>query len=305
MCVIHFSISSLVPLQTNQDCACLAFPLKKDKEASLFIVLDGHGDKGDLVSNELLQQIFDRVNEYRWGGTEEQVTAQFVAAFEGAHESCATFQVDRETHKWPAQESGAVGVAMVLRRGVAALAWSGDSRAIMGSLDDTGDLGSIDLTQDHKLEDEPEMQRILATGAWIRPAQEEPYFTPARVYMSEHEKWKGPGLTMSRSLGDMDADAIGIIPTPEVRFRKLDKEKDLFIVLASDGLWEFISSEDVAQIVGGFLARGEPAIMATRFLIAKAAMAWRTEEVRHLPHCFAHRLQLARISLLYILSPCD
>ena len=37
-------------------------------------------------------------------------------------------------------------------------------------------------------------------------------------------------------------------------------------------------NEDVVEIVNGFMCRGEPAIKATRFLIAKAALAWRTEE---------------------------
>ena len=32
------------------------------------------------------------------------------------------------------------------------------------------------------------------------------------------------------------------------------------------------------DIVSGFMSRGEPAIKATKFLIAKAALAWRTEE---------------------------
>ena len=37
-------------------------------------------------------------------------------------------------------------------------------------------------------------------------------------------------------------------------------------------------SKDVAEIVHGFLSRGDPAFAATRFLIAKAAMAWSIEE---------------------------
>ena len=49
-------------------------------------------------------------------------------------------------------------------------------------------------------------------------------------------------------------------------------------MLASDGVWEFLSSEHVVEIVGGFLRRGEPALTAARFLIAKAALAWRNEE---------------------------
>ena len=37
----------------NQDCACVAYPCNADEEAALFVVLDGHGDLGDVVSNEV------------------------------------------------------------------------------------------------------------------------------------------------------------------------------------------------------------------------------------------------------------
>ena len=78
----------------------------------------------------------------------------------------------------------------------------------------------------------------------------------------------------SRTLGDLAADAIGIIPTPEVRVQRVDAARDRFLILASDGIWEFLSSEYAVEAVGGFLARGEPPTKAARFLIAKAAQAW-------------------------------
>ena len=101
---------------------------------------------------------------------------------------------------------------------------------------------------------------------------------PARVYASQLNPGLGPGLTMARSLGDLDADPCGVIATPEVSFRTLEPGRDRFVVLASDGLWEFLSSAAVVETVGGFLERGESAINAARFLIAMAALAWRTEE---------------------------
>jgi len=123
-----------------------------------------------------------------------------------------------------------------------------------------------------------EAARIEATGAWIKPGETEPEYMPSRVYADQSNRRLGPGLTMSRSLGDLDADPIGVIATPEVRQRTLERGRDRFIVLASDGVWEFLSSEAVVEIVGGFLTRGEPAISAARFLIAKAALCWSQEE---------------------------
>ena len=53
---------------------------------------------------------------------------------------------------------------------------------------------------------------------------------------------------------------------------------DDFIIIATDGLWEFISTDDAVEIVAGFQARREPAFTAARFLIAKASLEWRLKE---------------------------
>ena len=265
----------------NQDCACIVYPCAGDERSALFVVLDGHGDKGDVVSQELLHQLYERISGSStkgpsWDSTLGDVTLsqQLTDAFEAAHSHLRTYLVDGTTGEVPGTMSGAAAVAMVLRQGRVLLAHSGDCRAVLGTHNAEGKLVSVELTHDHKLENPEEKTRIEAAGGWIKPSEVEPYFAPARVYKDKKNRKLGPGLTMSRSLGDLDADEIGVIATPEVAFYNLAKGRDRFIVLASDGVWEFLSSEDVVSIVGGFLNRGEPAINAARFLIAKAAVAW-------------------------------
>ena len=268
----------------NQDCACIVYPCAGDERSALFVVLDGHGDKGDVVSQELLHQLYERISGSStkgpsWDSTLGDVTLsqQLTDAFEAAHSHLRTYLVDGTTGEVPGTTSGAAAVAMVLRQGRVLLAHSGDCRAVMGTHDAEGKLVSVELTHDHKLENPEEKARIEAAGGWIKPSEVEPYFAPARVYKDKKNRKLGPGLTMSRSLGDLDADEIGVIATPEVAFYSLAKGRDRFIVLASDGVWEFLSSADVVNIVGGFLNRGEPAINAARFLIAKAAVAWASD----------------------------
>lgn len=50
---------------------------------------------------------------------------------------------------------------------------------------------------------------------------------------------------MSRSLGDRVAHSVGVSSAPEVMEFHLKRE-DKFIVIASDGVWEFLSNEEVA-----------------------------------------------------------
>ena len=68
-------------------------------------------------------------------------------------------------------------------------------------------------------------------------------YEPARIYRVAPGggKGRGPGLAISRSLGDFDATSAGVIAIPTVSHRALTSD-DAFVVLASDGLWEFLSS---------------------------------------------------------------
>lgn len=49
---------------------------------------------------------------------------------------------------------------------------------------------------------------------------------------------------MSRSFGDYVASTVGVISEPEVIYHKTDS-KHGFMVIASDGIWEFITNEEI------------------------------------------------------------
>ena len=49
---------------------------------------------------------------------------------------------------------------------------------------------------------------------------------------------------MARSFGDLVAASVGVSPEPEVLDFELEPD-DKFIVIASDGVWEFLSNEKV------------------------------------------------------------
>jgi serine/threonine protein phosphatase PrpC len=53
---------------------------------------------------------------------------------------------------------------------------------------------------------------------------------------------------MSRSFGDRVAHSVGVSAEAEIR-EFLMGVTDKFVVIASDGVWEFLSNEDVAHIV--------------------------------------------------------
>ncbi len=53
---------------------------------------------------------------------------------------------------------------------------------------------------------------------------------------------------MSRSLGDQVAHSVGVSSVPEVTEFILDSD-DRFLVIATDGVWEFLSNQEVVDIV--------------------------------------------------------
>ena len=87
---------------------------------------------------------------------------------------------------------------------------------------------------------------------------------------------KMPGLAMSRSLGDNIATSVGCIYEPEIfSFQLTDNDK--FIIIGSDGIFEFVSNIDLVQFVLPFYKRNSPEAAAER-LIREATAAWKRED---------------------------
>jgi serine/threonine protein phosphatase PrpC len=59
----------------------------------------------------------------------------------------------------------------------------------------------------------------------------------------------GPGLLLSRSLGDLTAATVGCTSDPEVTFSTLRAHVDHVLVLASDGVWDVLTNEQVRRPV--------------------------------------------------------
>jgi serine/threonine protein phosphatase PrpC len=53
---------------------------------------------------------------------------------------------------------------------------------------------------------------------------------------------------MSRSFGDYIASTVGVVSDPEVTYFKVDFEVG-FLVIASDGVWEFLTNQNVCEIL--------------------------------------------------------
>jgi len=100
------------------------------------------------------------------------------------------------------------------------------------------------LTPNHSPASDPEKSRIFEHGGRIEYDGHS-----HRVYLGG----PGPGLNISRSIGDLQGRSVGIIPNPDVTQVELSKS-DRFLVVCSDGVWEFMTTDDVGDVVTKALA---------------------------------------------------
>jgi len=203
-----------------------------DKPNSFFAVYDGHGGSaaskfaGQAVHKRLTTEVAYR--EGRWADAMKD-------AFLGAD---ADLKADPGHARDP---SGCTAVATLVthdRKLICANA--GDSRAVLSV---GGEVKP--LSYDHKPQSETEKQRIAAAGGYV-----------------EYGRVNG-NLALSRALGDFEYKKNPDIPpeeqiitaNPDIIIHELTDE-DEFAVIACDGIWDCLTSQQVINIVRRKIAEG-------------------------------------------------
>ena len=87
---------------------------------------------------------------------------------------------------------------------------------------------------------------------------------PSRLHANQ-----SPSTAFSRSLGDSVAEALGIIAVPEILTREVAPE-DRILVLAWDGVFEFLTNQSVIDICAKF---NDP-LEACRAVVAESYVLW-------------------------------
>ena len=120
----------------------------------------------------------------------------------------------------------------------------GDSRAILVSKIGNEDFQAIKLSNDQKPTNPEEQKRIEESGGEIATCDDEKENEGIKRVWVKGEKF--PGIAISRTLGDEVAKSVGVICTPE--FIEKNYTSESYIIVASDGLWEFYSDEQVKEL---------------------------------------------------------
>jgi serine/threonine protein phosphatase PrpC len=171
--------------------------------------------------------------------------------------------------------SGSTCVSLIYTPEKLIIANIGDSRCILGEELENGQWKTHELSRDHKPTIPEEAERIRKKGGRIRQMKDDDgtFIGPLRVYMKEKDI---PGLAMTRSFGDYYASTAGTIPNPEISEYYFN-QGDRFLILASDGLYEFISSEDVVNYVKEFYTKDD-IVGCCEYLYKESCRRWLKEE---------------------------
>ena len=246
------------------------------KDFNIFAVMDGHGINGHLVSRFVTKYFtsFFKKNK-KMNSSNSNEDQIFYRLKKNDHEVLkrAFRHAERDIEKnsdIDANFSGTTCV-MVFQVGNRILCGNvGDSRAIMVKGDK-----AIPLSIDQKPDDPEESKRIKENGGEISQYEEDGEKSgPFRVWQKGEVY---PGIAMSRSIGDFVASKLGVIPEPKFIDEKIDKDTK-YIIVASDGIWEFLDNDTVKNMVKPFYEKNDPN-GACKELIKKATEFWNQEDV--------------------------
>ena len=250
-------------VKTNQDAFFIKENFLKNEEYFYVGVCDGHGEFGHVVSNFVINKLPSYIKDL----SNESITSAFKKT---NNEIFSNSKLDSSM-------SGTTVVSLVLTPNNMLCVNLGDSRAALFKYDN-GIYYCKNLSRDHKPAEADEARRIDLMGGRIKRCYDEEhkrFVGPDRVWMKNKDE---PGLAMTRSLGDKIAHTIGVTDEPEFKSFPYDGTEK-FIIIASDGLWEYVSGDQCISIVKPLYEDGLDSQEAALALTKEAFRRWKRKEV--------------------------
>ena len=242
----------------NQDNLFIKKNFLDEKDQFFIGVCDGHGDYGHSVSSYISKCLPNFLAD-----TSDK---NIISSYNSLNRNLV------ENSKIDCSISGTTCSSIILNPEKIISLNLGDSRVVLAKYE-KGGYTAVNLSTDHKPNISSEKKRILINGGRIKPYYDEKtkkFLGPDRVWLRDDEL---PGLAMTRSFGDTIAHSVGVISEPEIkRYDFTGNEK--FIIIASDGIWEYISSEECVNIVKKFYENNLDAVGAINAIIKEAFNRW-------------------------------
>jgi len=239
----------------------------------VFVVADGHGEVGEYPA----MRSCCTLPLYLSGAECEQMMhqGQVAAALHNAFEHVeGDLEGSAQRDCIDLLATGTTATCVVYHREKKKLwvATVGDSKAVLFSPKH----GVIAETIDHKAHRADEKGRVESAGGRIVVEKFEDGYEALRIHLPEADF---PGIGMTRSLGDTSVKEYGVIAVPEVVEWSLRGSPDSFLLAATDGLWEFLSPQQVVDLAIKELQKPNASHQdVLHVLYAKAKAEWLQNE---------------------------
>lgn len=233
--------------ETMEDAHFLLPQMSNDKEIHMFGIFDGHRGAAAAQFSARALPGFLQASGYTCNPS-DALTNAFL-------KTDATFREELMLHRKAKRiiqkdwHPGCAAVTVLIVRNKLFVANAGDCRAILcrGG-------HPFQLTKDHVASCQDERKRVIREGMEVK---------------WQVDTWRvGPAaLQVTRSIGDDDLKP-AVTAEPELSETSLSAQ-DEYMVMASDGLWDVISNEDVVSIIRDTVK--EPAMCSKRLATEAAA----------------------------------
>jgi serine/threonine protein phosphatase PrpC len=274
------------PYKANQDDYAVLSPAKYGHaDKAMFAVFDGHGHVGEKCARFAMTQLPTAICA---------VSDKFTADAPIKSNISKTFvEVNKKMHAAGDIDdtlSGTTAVMSIIMGNTVWVANVGDSRCIIVK-EENGNLVPKALSTDQTPYRRDERARVRKSGArvlnmdqlegleaihddWDMSLGDEvdEGGDPPRIWSQDGAY---PGTAFTRSFGDSIAEELGVFAEPEILKYEMTKD-DKFMIVASDGVWEFITNKDVCDIA----KKADDPQEAACLLWKAAYKEWITKEVR-------------------------
>ena len=278
----------------NQD-SFLVLEKLFENELNIFGVFDGHGKNGHLIStlvSKFLTEYLTKKENYSMKNNDDsdsdsdssisskeiiinnELLSNLFSKEDFIRKIISELDLKANECNFDLQFSGTTCLLLFIINDKLICSNIGDSICVLFNCSDEDRWTNEMISILHKPDIPSEKERILSCGGVIHPYYDEfgIYEGPNRVY----EKGKTyPGLSLTRSIGDLEGEKIGIISEPDIVVKKIDSTCK-YIVMGSDGLWDVIKPYDVRRIVTPFFNRNDPK-GACQALLKTASKKWDKE----------------------------
>ena len=268
-------------MKINQDSYLVLEGVNGVKDFNIYGVFDGHGPEGHLISqfvtryfqlefkrNKSIEKIKDLNMIY------DKLKSNNFRMIKDIFIKADNILRDQEIES---RNSGTTCVIVIHLGEHIICANAGDSRAILiYDKYKNNNYKVFPLSIDSKPELKEEKERIIKMGGIVEKVRDQygQEIGPYRVWGKSKEY---PGLAMSRSIGDFSGKNLGIIPEPEIIETNFGININ-YIVICSDGVWEFLNNDDIMKIGNKFYKENNPRGFCKE-VVDYSTKCWKKEDV--------------------------